>query len=245
MPRASHYLLEGYTYHLTHRCHEGQFLLKSRTDRHDYRKWLMEGVSRFKVPVYAYCITRNHVHVVAHACSREAISGLMHLASGSVAKRYNLRHERENSMWEHPYHCTVIQDGKHLANCLRYVDLNMVRAGVVSHPREWPQCGYDELVGRRQRYRVLDVEGLAERVGAESVKELHDWYADSVEERLAAGGCQREAHWTESLAVGDRQFVESMPSQYRQRMEFVTSQAIDNTWYVREERDGYSTEIGA
>ena len=175
MPRSSHYLLEGYTYHRTHRCHERQFLLSSRDDRRCYREWLREGVSRFKVPVYGYCVTRNHVHVVAHAHSREAITGLMHLAASSVAKRYNLRTERINSMWEHPYHCTVIEDGKHLLNCLRYVDLNMVRAGEVAHPSEWPQCGYDELRGKRKRYRLLDLDGLAKRVGANSVEEFQEW----------------------------------------------------------------------
>jgi len=244
MPRASHYLLEGYTYHLTHRCHGRQFLLRSRYDRRKYREWLIEGVSRFKVPVYAYCITRNHVHVVVHANSREAVSGLMHLASGAVAKRYNLRNERVNSMWEHPYQCTVIQDGRHLINCLRYVDLNMVRAGEVDHPREWPQCGYDELSGRRKRYRLLDVEDLAERVGLRSTKELYAWYADGIEERLAAGVPQRQAHWTESLAVGNQTFIEGITSKYRRRMKFYSHKAADNAWCIREEKASYCTATG-
>jgi hypothetical protein len=36
---------------------------------------------------------------------------------------------------------------------MRYIDLNMVRAGVVTHPSAWAWCGYEELVGERQRYR--------------------------------------------------------------------------------------------
>lgn len=49
-------------------------------------------------------------------------------------------------------------------HCLRYVNMNMVRAGKVSHPRQWRWCGYDELTGRRQRYRILDVQRLANRL---------------------------------------------------------------------------------
>jgi putative transposase len=45
--------------------------------------------------------------------------------------------------------------GQHLLNCLCSVDLNMVRAGVVSHPQEWRWCEYDELAGSRQRYRLV------------------------------------------------------------------------------------------
>ena len=166
----------------------------------------------------------------------------MHLAAGSVAKRYNLQKERVNSMWEHPYHCTIIQDGKHLLNCLRYVDLNMVRAGVVSHPREWVQCGYDELVGRRQRYRLLQVEDLASRTGFGSVKEFQEFYSESIEARLAANAGSRESHWTESLAVGDREFVQGLTSEYSRRLKFVTAQAPGNTWHIREEHAAYGAE---
>ena len=241
MARSSTYLLDGYTYHLTHRCHGRHFLLKNGDDRGRYRQWLREGVARFNVPVYAYSITRNHVHVVAHASSREAISKLMHLASGSVAKHFNVRHAREGSMWQHPFQCTVIQDGQHLFNCLRYVDLNMVRAGVVAHPRDWRWCGYDELTGRRQRYRILDINHLIERLGLTSRSDFHTWYSDAVERQLAAGKSAREAHWTESLAVGDERFVGSIIAKYRHRIRFQRDRTQDGAWCVRETATPYGS----
>jgi len=158
MPRASQYLLEGYTYHLTHRCQDRQFLMRFARDRDVYREWLREGVRRHRVPVYGFCVTGNHAHVIVHADNAEAVSGLMHLAAGATAKQYNLRKAHLGSMWEHPYHCTVVQDGQHLFRCLCYVDLNMVRAGAVPHPSAWRWCGYDELIGKRQRYCLLDKE---------------------------------------------------------------------------------------
>ena len=82
-------MVEGYTYHLTHRCHNRGHFLKSERERDLYRKWFREGIQRFDVSVYAYAVTHNHVHVVAHADTLEAISGMMHLAAGSVAKYYN------------------------------------------------------------------------------------------------------------------------------------------------------------
>ena len=91
MPRASDYLIEGYTYHLTHRCHNRKFLLRFARDRDAYREWLREGIRRHRVPVYGYCLTSNHVHLVVHADRAEAVSGLMHLAAGATAKQYNLR----------------------------------------------------------------------------------------------------------------------------------------------------------
>lgn len=244
MPRASQYLLEGYTYHLTHRCHGGEFLLRHRRDRARYREWLRTGVRRFKVPVFGYSITRNHVHIIAHASTREAVGSLMHLASGSVAKSYNVRMHRRDSMWEHPYRCTVVQDGQHLLNCLRYVDFNMVRAGEVKHPADWPVCGYHELVGRRQRYRLLDVAGLAERVGFGSVTEFQRWYADSIEQRLAKGNHRRESCWTDALAVGDSDFVTGITDKYSRRWMFAFGQTSTGGWFVQEEREPYGTQEG-
>jgi len=80
----------------------------------------------------------------------------MHLVAGSFAQQFNRRKGHEGSVWEHPYQCTLIQDGQHLLNCLRYVSLNMVRAGVVEHPDQWSWSDHDELIGSRSRYRILN-----------------------------------------------------------------------------------------
>ena len=205
---------------------------------------MREGVCRFKVPVYAYSITRNHVHVVVHACDREAVSNLMHLAAGSSAKWYNTRMDRDGSVWEHPYHCTIIQDGEHLLNCIRYVDLNMVRAGEVRHPANWPACGYDELTGKRKRYRIIDMEHLVARTGMQSAADFHAWYREGIERKLAEGRMEREGHWTESLAVGDRRFIDRMRCEYDRRAQFVTDHAPDGAWHVRETRTPYRTKNG-
>jgi putative transposase len=160
MPRASRYLRNGHTFHLTHRCHDRRFLLKFARDRNAYREWLRRAVNRYNVAVYAYSVTSNHVHVVLHVDDTERVGLMMHLAAGAFAQQLNRRKGHEGSVWEHPYQCTIVQNGQHLLNCLRYVSLNMVRAGVVRHPSEWRWSGHDELTGRRVRYRILALERL-------------------------------------------------------------------------------------
>jgi len=68
----------------------------------------------------------------------------------------NLRKKWHGAFWNERYHATMIDGGDYLWTCLKYIDLNMVRAGVVSHPREWNWTGYEELVGERKRYRLID-----------------------------------------------------------------------------------------
>jgi putative transposase len=242
MPRSSDYLLPGYTYHLTHRCHDRQFLLKFAQDRDVYREWLRVGVQRHRVPVYGFCITSSHVHVLAHVDSVESVSRFMHLASGSTAKRYNLRKGRTGSMWQHPYHCTMVEDGTHLLNCLTYINLNMVRAGAVAHPGEWRWCSHDELLGTRKRYRILNIERLCESLGGVSEKQLCRWYADAVKQRLVQGQMQRESIWTDSLAVGSEAFVKAASLQYTNRYTFNMGERqtlSGDAWTVREASEPY------
>ena len=72
MPRASQYLLEGYTYHLTHRCHNRKFLLRFARDRDVYREWLREGVQRHGVPVYGFWCCRREASLEAHESVAES-----------------------------------------------------------------------------------------------------------------------------------------------------------------------------
>jgi len=101
MPRASRYLREGYTFHLTHRCHDRRYLLKFARDRDVYRDWLRVGIKRYRVPVYGYCITSNHIHLVVHVDDAERVGLLMHLAAGAFAQHLNRRKGFEGSVWEH------------------------------------------------------------------------------------------------------------------------------------------------
>jgi putative transposase len=238
MPRATRYLENGYLYHLTHRCADGEFFLRFTKERDAYREWLRVGVNRYRVSVLGYTVTSNHTHVVCEVEDRLAVADMMKLASGVVAQSRNRRKGHEGSVWEHPYRCTRIQDGTHLLNCLRYVDMNMVRAGQVEHPSQWRWCGYDELTGQRKRYRIVDQERLLHLTGFPSMSEFHNFYADSISERLSAGRPVRESCWTEAVAIGNEEFITTAEQSvaYRQRMDRyeVASPAGEKAWAVRE-----------
>jgi hypothetical protein len=88
-----------------------------------------------------------------------------------------------------------------------YIDLNMVRAGVVSHPSEWPYCGYNEIQDPRQRYSLIDHEGLMGLFGIKNRDELKKTYGDWLREGMERHSRERQPRWTESIAVGSESFV--------------------------------------
>ena len=87
-----------------------------------------------------------------------------------------------------------------------YIDLNMVRAGVVQHPSEWIFGGYNEIQEPRRRYALVDYDALKKLLGFQDMSALALDYREKMEKILNAR-CTRDEKWTESIAVGDELFV--------------------------------------
>jgi hypothetical protein len=131
----------------------------------------------------------------------------MQLIAGRTGQEYNQRKNRNGAFWEDRYHATAVEAGSHLVRCMVYIDLNMVRAGIVTHPSEWPFSGYNEIQNPRERYSLIDHESLMKLVGVGTMEALKESYRDWVGESLAVQGRKREPIWTESIAVGSEGFV--------------------------------------
>ena len=79
-----------------------------------------------------------------------------------------------------------------LIECRVYVDLNMVRVGVVAHPSDWSFCGYTEIQNPRQRYSLIDYEGLMGLFGIKKRDELKKVYGVWLEEAIKRQGRERQ-----------------------------------------------------
>jgi len=138
MARAKRHYIPGQVWHLTHRCHKGEFLLKFVKDRRRWIHWLFEAKKRYGLVILDYTVTSNHIHLlVVDDGDRDTIPKSIQLVAGRSAQEYNQRKKRKGAYWEDRYHATAVETGEHLLRCLVYIDLNMVRVGVVSHPSEW------------------------------------------------------------------------------------------------------------
>ena len=154
-------------------------------------------------------MTSNHIHLLLRdGQEREVIPQTMQLIAGRTGQEYNQRKKRNGAFWEDRYHATAVEAGPHLVQCMAYIDLNMVRAGVVTHPSEWPFCGYNEIQNPRQRYSLIDYESLMGILGFGNMEEMKESHRGWVERALEERGLGRQPRWTESIAVGSEGFVE-------------------------------------
>ncbi len=208
MARANRHHLPDCIWHITHRCHKKEFLLKFARDRTRFMFWLLEARKRFSLHILNYTITSNHVHLlVKDNEDPKTIPSAIQLTAGRMGQEYNRRKGRKGAFWEDRYHATAIESGEHLRRCLVYMDMNMVRAGVVKHPADWAFGGYHEIQGNRRRNRLLALDILAKATGMHSPETLARGHREWIEEALLMEDHQRNEAWTQSLAVGSEEFV--------------------------------------
>ena len=211
MPRCNRYFMPDKIWHITHRCHKRDFLLKFRRNRKRWIHWLFEAKKRYGLCVLNYCVTSNHIHLLVFDRGKKEIIRSMQLIESRVAQEYNIYKKREGSFWDDRYHATIIEDGNYLLRCSSYIDFNMVRAGAVNHPSKWKECGYNEIMADRTRYRIIDREKLSELLELSDVKELPEFYNIRTEYILTGIEDNKyEPEWTESIAVGSEHFTEKV-----------------------------------
>jgi putative transposase len=214
MARAKRHYLPGYAWHITHRCHERSFLLKFGRDRRRWVRWLFEAKKRYRLCILNYMVTSNHIHLLVFDRDEpKVIPRSMQLVAGRTGQEYNQRKKRKGAFWEDRYHATAVETNQHLIQCLVYMDLNMVRAGAVSHPDDWDDGGYKEIQQPRLRYTLIDHGCLMDLLGISSIDMLQRAHRGWVEENLRAEGRTRESKWSESIAVGSKGFVASIKKQ--------------------------------
>jgi len=217
MSRANRNFLPGRIWHITHRCHKKEFLLKFRKDKLLWLYWTSQAKIRYGLIVLNFMITSNHIHLLAtgQRGGQQAIPRALQLMESRVAQEYNGRKDRHGAFWEDRYHATAIECGAQFVNCLTYIDINMVRAGVVGHPKDWPYCGYDELMRPhvRRTGQLVDTGLLMELLGTKDIPALQSMRSEWIEQEIRKGRLQREPIWTESVAVGSEEYLRQIQAE--------------------------------
>ena len=130
--------------------------------------------------------------------------------------------------------------GIHLIRCLAYIDLNMVRAGVVQNPCDWVYGGYNEIQNPKQRYSLINRPKLTDLLGIKNDDQLSEYHCKWVEDVLKNGLNQRDAKWTESIAVGDKEFA--MATEAKLGAKAMGRRALENKegYELRESQSSYN-----
>lgn len=241
MARAKRHYLSGHVWHITHRCHKREFLLKFPRDRRRWIEWLYRAKKRYGLSILNYMVTSNHIHLLVFDNEGEhVIPDTIRLAASRTAQEYNKRKGRKGAFWDDRYHATAVGGNRHLIRCMTYIDLNMVRAGVIMHPLEWEFCGYNEIQHPKKRKGIIAFKKLMELLNIESYDHLKEAHRKWVESAIIDGSNNRESKWTQSIAVGDKTFIERIKAALGFRVRGRELISDDDVFHLRETQTAYS-----
>lgn len=231
MPRRKRGWLDNACYHITHRCHEREFLFRFDKYRNFYVRQLFLTRRRYKIDILDYMVTSNHVHLLLSSKRGWRISDALRYLHGRIGQWHNLQTGREGAFWTDRFHATRIQSGRHLGACLLYIDLNMVRAGQVKHPGEWSHCAYAELMGGKQRCRIVNMNRLLDALSMGDGDMFREWYHATLKEKLRNIKSGRQEFWSRAVAVGDEEWLKKQAAPMELKR-FKISSVDDDIHYI-------------
>lgn len=142
MPRKPRFYLPGIPVHAVQRGHSREAVFYEEADYLAYLGWLREAAERYHCAIHAYVLMTNHMHILATPRDSEGISRMMQYVGRRYVPYINYHYGTSGTIWEGRYKASLVQEDGYLLACMRYIELNPVRANMVIHPREYRWSSY-------------------------------------------------------------------------------------------------------
>lgn len=137
MPRLPRLILPGQAHHLILRGNNRQAIFFSDLDRQHLLATLLEVALQHEVALHAYVLMDNHLHLLASPSTEGNLSRMMQALGRRYVAWFNTRHQRSGTLWEGRFRAGLVQGEVHLLACMRYIELNPVRAGLCAEATQW------------------------------------------------------------------------------------------------------------
>ena len=142
MARRHRFRFAGLSQHVVQRGNNRMDIFRSSDDYVVLAAILANASAITGMDVNAYVFMHNHFHLLVTPQSATAVERAMHRVGGQYARYFNDRYTRTGTAFEGRYRCTVVDTERYWYSCMRYVELNPVRAGFVAHPHAYSWSSY-------------------------------------------------------------------------------------------------------
>jgi putative transposase len=217
MARLPRLTLPGYPHHVIQRGNNRQAIFKTPADYQHLLNLMEENAKKFGVDVHAYVLMTNHFHLLATPQTDTSLPQMMQAVGRSYVRYFNDLQIRTGSLWDGRYRSTLIQTDRYLLTCMAYIDLNPVRAGVVSAALDYPWSSHGFYVGTRSDKLITPHALFWDLANTPFGREAA--YADLV--RAGVDSDQQAALTRSALAgwaMGEPDFVEDLQKRTERRV---------------------------
>jgi putative transposase len=156
MPRPPRISLGGLVYHIINRGNNRQTVFKDEGDFIVYLKTIKKFQGKYLFKLYAYCLMNNHVHLIIEPSKTNTLSKIIQSITLSHIRLYHSKYKSSGHLWQGRFKSSIIQTDEYLLECIKYIELNPVRANMVINPHGYRWSSYRFQTFGEDEYKLVD-----------------------------------------------------------------------------------------
>ncbi|OGI56374.1 MAG: transposase, partial [Candidatus Muproteobacteria bacterium RIFCSPHIGHO2_02_FULL_60_13] len=172
MARKPRFSLPGVPQHVIQRGNNREPCFFAEDDYHRYLGDLREALDRNDCRLHALVLMTNHVHLLLTPMSEHGVSHLMQDLGRKYVRYINHTYRRSGTLWEGRYKSSLIDSEAYLLTCMRYIELNPLRASMVAHPGEYRWSSYAANANGRDN-PLLSLHPVYRQLGTDPAARQH------------------------------------------------------------------------
>ena len=142
MARSLRVFVPGVAQHVIQRGNNRGDIFRSPADREVFLLTLHDALMRFPLEVHGYVLMTNHFHMMATPASAQALPKAMQVIECRYVQYFNARYQRTGGLFNGRYRSLPVDDERYWFTCMRYIELNPVRAGLAATPDAYQWSSY-------------------------------------------------------------------------------------------------------
>lgn len=212
--------LPGLPQHIIQRGNNRIPIFFHEEDYHVYLDYLREALNNNTCDLYAFVLMTNHVHLLAMGAEPGNISDLMQSVGRRYVRYINATYKRTGTLFEGRFKASLIESERYLLTCMRYIELNPVRAGVVGAPGRYRWSSYRHHVGEKTLTWLTDPREYR-RLGRSREARAHAYQALFKEPLAAHEMATIRAHLNKDCVLGAAKFQKEIEQMLGRRARIV------------------------
>lgn len=149
MARLARLTAPGYPHHVIQRGNNRQRIFMDSADCEHFLTLLQELTGRHSLALHAYVLMPNHIHLLATPPADDSLALVMQGLGRAFVRWFNRRHGRSGTLWEGRFRSSIVESERYLLACMRYIEMNPVRAAIVDSPADYRWSSHPHHVGKR------------------------------------------------------------------------------------------------
>jgi putative transposase len=133
-----------------------QYVFRDEEDFDTYLKTVSRFKEKYSFKLYGYCLMDNHTHLILEPSKPSTLSKIIQSITLSHIRLYHSKYKSSGHLWQGRFKNPIIQTDEYLLQCLKYIELNPVKANVVARPQDYRWSSYNfHAFGGNER-KLLD-----------------------------------------------------------------------------------------